>query len=161
MQPGDVALILDKEVRKGKFTPAIVDTAKEDTDKHVRKVTLKYRTPQKCAAREYKPTVFKYTERNVRGLALLVTAEERKNSENINLDDIRLSTKQRKPESIPEDDHDTNDDDIAEVESLDDTSNEVKSDDQTPKPSVKKPAHKPLTPSSSGRLRWQTNKFSA
>ena len=154
MQPGDVALVLDKEVRKGKFTPAIVATAKEDTDKYVRKVTLKYRTPQKCDAEEYKPTVFKYTERNVRGLALLVTAEERKNSENINLDDIRLSTKQRKLEDIPEDDD-------AEVESLDDTSNEVKIDDQTPKSSVKKPAHKPLTPSSSGRLRWQAQKFSS
>ena len=88
MQPGDIALILDKEVRKGKFTPAIVDAVKVDEDELVRKVTLKYRTPQKCDTSEevinYKPSAFKYTQRNVRGLALLVTAEERKKSENIN-----------------------------------------------------------------------------
>ena len=156
MQPGDVALILDKEVQKGKFTPAIVDTVKIDEDNIVRKVTLKYRVPQKCTVREYKPTVFKYTERNVRGLALLVTAEERQNSENINLDDIRLSMK--KNEEIIKDKAESTD----ENEETNDDSNEgTSANNPIPKPSVKKPDYKTLQPSSSGRLRWQTKKYSA
>ena len=163
MRPGDVALILDKEVRKGKFTPAIVDAAKVDEDKLVRKVTLKYRTPQKWSTREevekYKPTVFKYTERNVRGLALLVTTEDRKKSENINLDDIRLSVKQKKLGTNSESDDDKKDED--EVKIPDDTSNEVQKDDKVPEPSVKKNAHRTLSPSSSGRLRWQTDRYSS
>ena len=89
-EPGDLVLILDREIKKGKFTSAVVDSVKKDPDNVVRKVTVKYRTEQKCDAKQYKPSAFKYTERSVRGLALLVTAEDRKNSEKINIDEVRL-----------------------------------------------------------------------
>ena len=51
----------------------------------------------------YKPSEFRYTERNVRGLALLVAAEDKKDAENINIDDLRLSAHISEP-SDQEDD---------------------------------------------------------
>merc|ERR1712218_115401 len=53
-------------------------------DNIVRKVTDKYRTPQKLheaskpLMKQYKPSVFKHAERNVRGLALITTEEKKK-----------------------------------------------------------------------------------
>ena len=94
---------LDKETQKGKFVRGLVDSTKVNSDKYVRKVTIKYRVPQKCAPIVYKPSAFRYTEKNVRGLALLVAAEDRKDAENINIDDLRLSAHLSEP-SDQEDD---------------------------------------------------------
>ena len=85
------------------------------------------------------------------------STEDRKKSENINLDDIRLSVNQKKLKSNSESDDDKKDED--EVKIPDDTSNEVQKDDKVPEPSVKKNAHRTLNPSSSGRLRWQTDRY--
>ena len=88
-QVGDVVLILDKEIAKGKFILGIIDSVKVDPDNLVRKVTVKYKLPQKGNTLELQPQVYKYAERNVRGLALIVTAEERRKNEEIQIDDSR------------------------------------------------------------------------
>ena len=165
VQPGDVVLVLDKELQKGKFLPAVVDTVKEDSDKVVRKVTIKHKIPQKCPAREYKKSkLYKYTERNVRGLALLVTKEEREKSENINLDDIRLSVTNRDRSDASDEDNDVqadvgNDEDEADVSQeppadLTDNSNDPKPSDNPSDNNMNT-----LPSSSTGRKRWLPNKF--
>ena len=92
---GDVILILDKELDKGKFTTGVIESVKVDPDDVVRTVTVKYKLKQKTPktpeeVEKYTPTVTKYAERNVRGLALLVTAEEREEIEKIDLDFLRF-----------------------------------------------------------------------
>ena len=62
-----------------------------DSDNYVRKDTIKYRALQKYPAIEYKPSVYGYTERKARGLALLVASDDKKHTENINITDLRLS----------------------------------------------------------------------
>ena len=88
-QPNDVVLILDKEISKGKFTLGIIDSVKTDSDGLIRKATVKYKLPSKGDTMELKTQPYKYAERNVRGLALIVTAEERKQSEAIDIDDFK------------------------------------------------------------------------
>ena len=83
---GDVVMILDKEAPKGKFIIGIIDSVKVDPDNQVRKVIVKYKTKSVAANLG---NVFKYTQRNVRGLALLIKAEER--NELKGLDDVRFS----------------------------------------------------------------------
>ena len=78
-----------------------MDSVKTDADKIIRKATVKYRLQLKCddmkkslfPTVKYRPSDYKYIERNVRGLALLITAEDRKSTENINIDNVRLSMK--------------------------------------------------------------------
>ena len=56
-----------------------------DEDKVVRKVMVRYKLKNKGDGVEYKPSADKFMERNVRGLGLLVTAEERlENNEEVN-----------------------------------------------------------------------------
>ena len=88
--PGDVVLILDKETSKGQFCLGVVDSVKLDPDQQVRKVTVKYKTKSSL---DRNSNHFKYTERNVRGLALLVKAEERQDFENVNFDMNRLEAR--------------------------------------------------------------------
>ena len=88
-EPGDVILVLDREGPKGKFTLGIIDSVKLDLDNVVRKVTVKYKLPQKGDTLDLTPMPYKYAERNVRGLALVITAQERKEVEIINIDDLR------------------------------------------------------------------------
>ena len=72
------------------------------SDNIVRKDPVKYRTPQKLhnaskpQMKQYKPSVSKYAERNVRGLALIITDEEKKEAESFKIDDARLAFN-RKP----------------------------------------------------------------
>ena len=83
VEPGDIVLILDREAPKGSFTLGEIIKVKTDTDNIVRKVTLRYKIKNAGKGEMYVPTAYKYVERNVRGLALVVTAEERnKNEEN-------------------------------------------------------------------------------
>ena len=95
---GDIILMLDKEQSKGKFTLGMVDSVKVDNDGQVRRVVIKYKIVSKDPAKY--PTSFKYAERNVRGLALLIKAEERENYENHDFDLDRFQA----PED--EEDHD-------------------------------------------------------
>ena len=85
--PGDVVLILDKESPKGKFVIGTIDSVKEDKDKRVRKVVVKYKL--RSATNNFGNT-FKYADRNVRGLALLVKAEERCEDQLVDMDENRF-----------------------------------------------------------------------
>ena len=69
-------LILDREA-KGKFTLGEISSVKVDTDQVVRKVTVRYKLNKKGEGNDYFPAADKYVERSVRGLALVLTAEER------------------------------------------------------------------------------------
>ena len=73
-EPGDVVLVLDKEGPKGKFSLGIIASVKKDDDDVVRKVTVKYKLAQPKDKVDYQAKPYKYAERNVRGLALVVTA---------------------------------------------------------------------------------------
>ena len=94
-RPGDVVMMLDKEVSKGKFCIGIIDSVKVDGDEQIRKVIVKYKVRAKNTdpPTVLRPTTYKYTERNVRGLALLIKAEEIDNCENIDLDQLRLESR--------------------------------------------------------------------
>ena len=85
--PGDVVMILDKESPKGKFVIGTIDSVKEDKDKRVRKVVVKYKL--RSATNNFGNT-FKYADRNVRGLALLVKAEERSGNQVVDIDENRF-----------------------------------------------------------------------
>ena len=84
----DVVLILDKEIRKGEFIPAIVHRVIEKDDNVVRRVELRYKVPQRDMSGEYKPGPYKFTERNVRTISLLIAAEDRDNIEPIHLKNV-------------------------------------------------------------------------
>ena len=88
-EPGDVILVLDREGPKGKFTLGRISSVKTDPDNIVRKVTIKYKLPQSGLNQELVPSTYKYAERNVRNLALVVTAQECEEIETINIDEIR------------------------------------------------------------------------
>ena len=170
-QVGDVVLILDKEIEKGKFTSGIIDTVKTDPDKVVRKVTVKYKLKQKKDPKDpmkFLPLVYKYCERNVRGLALIMTKEERNQIENIDLDELRFrfprrSEKKKNNNSNNEEEADQNipdvNDDDDEINSEDDR--EVVSEETNEVvPSPNRNKHlKEITPSSTGRLRWKPDKY--
>ena len=67
---------------------------KTDADGCVRKVTVKYKlTHAADDGVAYKASPYKYAERNVRGLALVMTAQERNDVENIDLDAVRFDKK--------------------------------------------------------------------
>ena len=135
-EPGDIVMILDKEVAKGKFSPGIIDSVKTDDDGIVRKVIVKYKVRQK----DKTVNNFKYTERNVRKLALLITVQERAETENIDLDIVRLAAK-----------NEANDD---ENETASVSKHEI---DVNEKP--KNEALTKLDPTSSGRQRWKPKKL--
>ena len=84
----DVVLILDKEIRKGEFIPAIIHRVIEKDDNVVRRVELRYKVPQRDMSGEYKPGPYKFTERNVRTISLLIAAEDRSSIEPIHLKNV-------------------------------------------------------------------------
>ena len=81
-KPGDIVLILDREAPKGKYTLAEILSVKTDADQVVRKVIVRYKLNKSGEGDEYTPVADKFVERSVRGLSLVLTAEER----NSNLD---------------------------------------------------------------------------
>ena len=107
-KPGDVVLILDKERSKGKFALGIIDSVKVDKDDLVRKATVKYKLPQEGNNLQLKTQPYKYTERNVRGLALVMTAEERQLAETTPID---VGTVENEAKS----DNEENDEDAVET----------------------------------------------
>ena len=104
-EPGDVVLVLDKEGPKGKFALGRIASVKTDEDGVVRTATIKYKITKSDKKDELNPSPYKYAERNVRNLALVVTAQECKEVETINLDDIRFNKDKGKPidEELPDD----------------------------------------------------------
>ena len=145
-QPGDVVLLLDKEIAKGKFTIGVIDSVKMDQDKVVRKVIVRYKLQQRKSGEDYLPTVTKYTERNVRGLALLVSAEERNEAGSKNVDYMRFTSVVSRSEEDGQD------------EAEDDFSKSLQENvGITPSSSTKK--LQSLAPSSTGRRRWAPDRF--
>ena len=99
---GDIVLVLDREVTKGKFCLGMVDTVKVDNDGVVRKVTIKYKNP---INQNRTQSAFKYIERNVRKLALLVKVEERKEFEYIDFDVRRFGQEDEEDITSTGEDH--------------------------------------------------------
>ena len=97
-EPGDVILVLDRERPKGKFTLGRISTVQTDADNIVRKVTIKYKLPQSGLNHELVPSAYKYAERNVRNLALVVTAQECEEIEAINIDEVRARSRPEETE---------------------------------------------------------------
>jgi len=69
---GDIVLVLDKKVAPGRFLIAEIISIREQIDKLVRRVTVRYKLPSIHWNGEYKTF-----DRSVHGLALLLAAEER------------------------------------------------------------------------------------
>ena len=157
-EPGDVVLILDKESPKGKFVLGLIDTVKIDSDQVVRKVTVKYKLPQSGDDLELKHLKYKYGERNVRGLALLVTAQERKIIEvngNIDIDQVRFQDISEDDDS--QDDEKPSDDEINPSNEENDVSEDaIQNVDANP---VNFDQSRLLKPSSSGRIRLKPKKL--
>ena len=88
---GDLVLIPDKVLGKCQFSRGIIESVKLDPDNIVRKVIVKYkvRNNKGNSDSDFKPFErnFKYAERNVRGFAILVTVQERSETEKVNLDE--------------------------------------------------------------------------
>ena len=78
----------------------MVDTVKVDNDGVVRKVTIKYKNP---INQNRTQSAFKYIERNVRKLALLVKVEERKEFECVDFDVRRFEQEDEEPNNGKED----------------------------------------------------------
>ena len=149
-QPEDVVLILDKEINKGKFTLGIIDSVKTDEDNFVRKVTVKYKLPSKGNTLDYEPQPFKYAERNVRGLALVVTAEERKQTEAIDIDDFKTNADEEDIQNDEEQNSSLVVKDAQEPEK-DAPENDVQVE------TASAPKKNALPPTSSGRKRFKPN----
>ena len=92
LREGDIVLVLDQTIRKGKFLLGEIETVTEADDGLVRRVNVKYKLYDKATSRAVLLTYkkgrrFKSFERNARGVALLVPAEERDQRSNKPEDD--------------------------------------------------------------------------
>ena len=169
---GDVVLILDRESPKGKFTIGEISSTKKDPDGIVRRVIVRYKLHKSDDDRK-KPAVEKFLERNVRSLALVLTAEERsdlKSDNPIEIDTFEINNERvdnatfdsKVPsdiETVKEDsnyDEDVHDQDTQElpreVKKL--VADNVGSDNG---PTVRDGEE--AEPTSSGRKRWKVKKF--
>ena len=168
-EPGDVVLVLDREGPKGKFTLGQIDSVKVDPDNVVRKVTVKYKLPQKGDTLDLVPMPYKFAERNVRGLALVITAQEREEVESVNLDDLR-SDKQIETVSNRTDDENNqsredheDDDNVEETQDLPPPETEATVDDEVAPRNNEDDAfsnpNRMLPPTSSGRRRLRPSKL--
>ena len=175
--PGDIVMILDKEGwRRGKFCLGIVDSVKVDPDQQVRKVVVKYKTKPRP---DQQRNVFKYAERNVRGLALLIKAEEREDFENTEVDNARFdpqveldnSNDEEIVDNVEENDenkesHTRSVDNVEEVEEMnsyepnDDNLEETEGDQVNVNREPSDPLEdRIIAPSSTGRKRWAPSKL--
>ena len=183
-EPGDVILVLDREGPKGKFTLGRIASVKTDPDNIVRKVTVRYKLPQSGLDHKLTPSPYKYAERNVRNPALVATAQECEEIENINIDEIRTFNRPEEAKANvptnenddqtdvlrqnfndePENDEEIHDEEIFEedvdVEEIDDEPIDEPSVDSNDENSRSEKYNlKALPKSSTGRLRWQPKKF--
>ena len=166
-EEGDVVLILDKKNSQGSFLIGLISRVKVDEDGIVRKVTVRYRLPK---SDENVPRQFKYVERNVRGLALVMTAQEKNKFEEQMIDDRRFDDVISNVSSDDEDDAvepvQVNPDEEAEenpsLENVFDPSlHSIREEEQEVDETVEAEAQAsdvdariPLEPSSSGRKRY-------
>ena len=156
--------MLDREGPKGKFTLGLIDSVKVDPDNVVRKVTVKYKLPQKGDTLDLVPMPYKFAERNVRGLALVMTAQERAEVESVNLDDLRSLKQIETVTNGPEDEANQSRDDQemdAAVEDIPTVETEASVDDEVaPKQDdVFSIPKRMLPPTSSGRRRLRPSKL--
>ena len=168
-------LVLDREGPKGKFTLGRISSVKTDTDNIVRKVTIKYKLPQSGLNHNLVPSAYKYAERNVRNLALVVTAQECEEIETINIDEVRaLNRPAENKEYTPIDEENDVPNDHEEVEydaenqenevfeDIDETTDEPTTDltESNDTNSSKKESNlKELPRTSTGRIRWKPKKL--
>ena len=175
-EPGDVVLVLDKEGPKGKFALGRISSVKTDEDGVVRTVTIKYKIDKSDQKNLLIPSPYKYAERNVRNLALVVTAQECNEVEEINLDEIRFKPNDEESATDDRNDEGRNNlenanedqsDDNLEVEQSDENDAiEVNSEenvmeeqeDDEPASAVKE-TRQELPRTSTGRKRWAPKKL--
>ena len=132
-------MILNKESPKGKFVIGTIDSVKEDKDKRVRKVVVKYKL--RSATNNFGNT-FKYADRNVRGLALLVKAEERSGNQVVDIDENKFG------------DTDYEEDEEDRTEQADHSAPEVSNDEN-----LQAYDARALAPTSSGRKRRRPARY--
>ena len=91
----------------------------------MRKVTIKYKLPQSGLNHDLVPSTYKYAERNVRNLALVVTAQECEEIETINIDEIRALNRPKETEECGpiDEENDIPDDDFQHEEAEYDAEN--------------------------------------
>ena len=163
-KPGDIVLILDREAPKGKYTLAEISSVKTDADQVVRKVIVRYKLNKSGEGDEYTPVADKFVERSVRGLALVLTAEER----NSNLDCVNNPIENEEPFDIQQNVSE-NDCDNEKIEDI------VSNDDQkVPKkvellnaeasrvmkvPAVSSETGTEVAPTITGRRRWKPQRY--
>ena len=178
MRNGDVILVLDRKGHKGKFTLGRISTVKTDSDNIVRKVTI-YKLPQSGLNHDLVLSPYKYAERNVISLALVVTAQECEEIETINIDEIRALNRPEGTEEytsideendVPNDDfrneENENDAENPENEEVFEDNNEA-TDEPTTELTESKDANsskeksdlKELPRTSTGRVRWKPKKL--
>ena len=180
-EPGDVILVLDREGTKGKFTLGRISSVKTDSDNIVRKVTIRYKLTQPGLNQDLVPSTYKYAERNVRNLALVVTAQECEEIEAINIDEVRALNRPEEIEEhtpIDEEENDLQNDNFQhgeaenDVESseneeifeedVDETTDELTTEftESNDTNSSKKNSNlKELPRTSTGRVRWKPKKL--
>ena len=159
---GDVVLVLDKEAPKGKFTLGIIDSVKVDSDGLIRKVTVKYKLPQNGDNLNLNPMHYKYAQRNVRGLALLITAQEREQIQtngNIQIDVAR--SQEMSEEDASSSNSESNSDDEEPTEDPIDAkpSNDEEVEEANEASISKNDESRILPPTSTGRKRFKPVKL--
>ena len=174
-------LVLDREGTKGKFTLGRISSVKTDSDNIVRKVTIRYKLTQPGLNQDLVPSTYKYAERNVRNLALVVTAQECEEIEAINIDEVRALNRPEEIEEhtpIDEEENDVQNDNFRhgeaenDVESseneeifeedVDETTDELTTEftESNDTNSSKKNSNlKELPRTSTGRVRWKPKKL--
>ena len=105
-----------------KLAPNLLYSSVKITPNNVVRTPQKLHENSKPLIKQHKPSVFKYAKRNVRGLALIITAEEKKKTESFKIDDARLAFNR-----IPEDQNDVKEIQNSEAEdNVDDDTNSMK-----------------------------------
>ena len=74
-----------------KLAPNLLYSSVKITPNNVVRTPQKLHENSKPLIKQHKPSVFKYAKRNVRGLALIITTEEKKKAESFKIDDVRLA----------------------------------------------------------------------
>ena len=154
--PGDVIMILDKETGKNKFVTGIIDSVKTDKDKVIRKVVVKYKT--KTTSNNLGHT-FKYAERNVRGLALLIKKEERAELANVDFDLNRFTDGRNGSEDNLAENQEEEDDVIEEQEEDNVSEDGDYAMEQEDQAKQEEDDIRKLPPISSGRHRWAPDRY--
>ena len=140
-----------------------------DSDGVVRKVTVKYKLNQpKNIGVNYSESPYKYAERNVRGLALLITAQEKRDIEGVDIDILRTSpwlynkdhTEENNDEEnvIDDENHEENDNENRESNFI---VNNVENEDITEleAENVNRNELQTISPTSTGRKRWKPKRL--